>query len=212
MDPTGVTVQGVPWWGVASSTGAPVLLVGGWTLAAGLQRRPFDPVSETISGLMAVGATDRWVMTTAFLAVGVCYIITGAALRPAAWAGRVVLIAGAAAGMMVAVNPEPAAGGGTAAHAAWASLGLAGLAAWSAFAWRRGSPVPWGLRPKACFSAIAVQLILLAWFVAELISGAGQDGLAERVVALAQAAWPLTVVLSCLGRPGQPRPPTPTWR
>jgi len=57
--------------------------------------------------------------------------------------------------------------------------------------------VPWGLRPTSSFAAIAVQLILLAWFVAELVTGAGQIGLAERVVGAAQATWPLVVVLSC---------------
>jgi hypothetical protein len=196
-------MRGIPWWGVVSSAAAPVLLAGGWTVAAGLQRRPFDPVAETVSGLMAVGATDRWVMTTAFLAVGACYIVTGAALRPAAPAGRLVLIAGAAAGMLVAANPEPAVGGGTVSHAIWAALGFAGLAAWPAWAWRRGSSVPWGLRPGVCSGAIAVELILLAWFVAELITGAGQVGLAERAVGLEQALWPLAVVLSCRSQRGR---------
>jgi hypothetical protein len=37
---------------------------------------------------------------------------------------------------------------------------------------------------------------LLAWFGAELITGAGQVGLAERVLGAAQASWPLAVVLS----------------
>ena len=92
---------------------------------------------------MAVDATDRWVMTTAFLQVGACYIITGTALRPARLAGRLILIAGAAAGMLVAANPQPAAGGGSVPHAIWAALGFAGLAAWPAGACQRGSPAPW---------------------------------------------------------------------
>jgi hypothetical protein len=192
-----MTVPSVPWWGVASSAAAPVLLVGGWTVAAGLQPRTFDPVTDTVSGLMAAGATDRWVMTTAFLAVGVCYLITGVALRPAAPAGRLILIAGTAAGMMAAANPEPAGSGGSVSHAIWASLGFAGLAAWPARAWRQGSPVPWGLRPGFCLGAVAVQLILLAWFVAEILIGAKQIGLAERVVGIDQALCPLAVVLSC---------------
>jgi hypothetical protein len=64
-------------------------------------------------------------------------------------------------------------------------------------AWRHGRPVPWGLWPAVCFGAVAVQLILLAWFLAELVSGTGQVGLAERVAGAAQAIWPLAVVLSC---------------
>lgn len=191
-----VTVAEVPWWGVVSSAAAPVLLVGGWTVAA--EHQPaFNPVTETVSVLMAMGATDRWMMTTAFLAVGVCYIVTGAALRPAGLAGRLILIAGAATGMVVAANPVTAGGGGSVWHAFWASLGFAGLAAWPAGAWRRGPSVPWGLRPGVCFGAVAVQLILLAWFIAELVLGGGQAGLAERAVGVAQALCPLVVVLSC---------------
>ena len=30
-------VRGVPWWGVLSSVAAPVVLIGGWTVAAALQ-------------------------------------------------------------------------------------------------------------------------------------------------------------------------------
>ena len=192
-----MTVSDVPWWGVISSAAAPVLLVGGWTVAAERQPPSFDPVSDTVSELMAVDATDRWVMTTAFLAVGICYIITGTALRPARLAGRLILITGAVAGMLVAANPQPAVGGGSVPHAIWAALGFAGLAAWPAGAWRRGSSAPWGLRPGFCFGAVAIQLILLTWFAAEIATGAGQAGLAERVVGVDQVLCPLTVVLSC---------------
>jgi hypothetical membrane protein len=181
------------------------LLIAGGTIAAMLQPASFNPVAETVSALAALGATDRWVMTLVFVAVGVCDAITGAALRPAAPAGRLILIGGAVAGMLVAANPEHA-GSGSVSHAVWASAGVAGLAAWPAGAWRRGPLMPWGLRPAVCFGAVAVQLILVAWFVAELVTGAGQVGLAERVVGAAQAIWPLVVVLSCRrARAGQPR-------
>jgi len=46
-------------------------------------------------------------------------------------------------------------------------------------------------------SAAGILLGLLAWFGAEQITGAGQVGLAERVLGVAQASWPLAVVLSC---------------
>jgi hypothetical protein len=54
-----VGVRSVPWWGLVSSAAAPVLLVGGWTLAAGLQPGSFDAVAGTISSLAAEGAADR---------------------------------------------------------------------------------------------------------------------------------------------------------
>jgi len=91
----------VPWWGVISSAAAPVLLVSGWSAAASLQPR-FDQVADTVSALAAPGATDRWVMTLTFLVVGGCYIVTALALRPAGPAGRLILIIGALAGMLVA--------------------------------------------------------------------------------------------------------------
>ncbi len=173
---------------------SPALLVGGWTVAAMMQARPFNPVAETVSALAALGATDRWLMTLVFLAVGACDAITGLALRPAA-PGRLMLIAGGIAGMMVADSPDRA--GGAISHGIWATTGLVALAIWSAGAWRRGPLVPWGLRPATCLCTVAVMLILLAWFGAELLSGTRQAGLAERVVGGTQAAWPFVVVVSC---------------
>jgi hypothetical protein len=78
----GWDVPDVPWWGLVSSAAAPVLMVAGWTVAASLQPQ-YDPVAETVSALAAPGATDRWLMTLTFLAVGACYIVTALALRPA---------------------------------------------------------------------------------------------------------------------------------
>jgi hypothetical protein len=66
-----------------------------------------------------------------------------------------------------------------------------------AWAWRRGSAVPWALRPAVAAAAVAMLLALVLWFGIELVLGAGQIGLAERVAGGAQAVWPLAVVLSC---------------
>src|SRR5271169_2465117 len=103
----GSAVRDVPWWGLVSSAAAPVLMISGWTVAASLQPQ-YDPVADTVSALAAQGATDRWVMTLTFLLVGGCYIVTALALRPARTLGRLMLIAGALGGMLVAANPEHA--------------------------------------------------------------------------------------------------------
>ena len=171
-------------------------MIGGWTLAASLQPQ-YDPVADTVSALAAQGATDRWVMTLTFLLVGGCYIVTALALRPAGAAGRLILIAGAVAGLMVAANPEHPGDPYPVPHIIAASAGLAGLVTWPAGAWRRGSAVPWGLRPAVAAAAVAVLFALVLWFGAELVLGAGQVGLAERVAGGVQAAWPVAVVLSC---------------
>jgi len=195
-------MQEVPWWGAVSSAAAPVFMVGGWTAAADLQPR-FDAVSETVSSLAAPGATDRWVMTLTFVVVGLCYVVTALALRPARTTGRLILIAGAVAGMLVAVNPEHPGDPYPWPHIICASIGLAGVATWPAGAWRRGAAVPWALRPGVAATAVAVLLALVAWFAVELVTGSSQTGLAERVAGAAQALWPLTVVLSCEVAPGR---------
>ncbi|MBA2310412.1 MAG: DUF998 domain-containing protein, partial [Pseudonocardiales bacterium] len=56
-------MRSVPWWGVLSSAAAPVLLIGGWTVAAVRQPAVFDSTVDTISALAALDATDRVVMT-----------------------------------------------------------------------------------------------------------------------------------------------------
>jgi hypothetical membrane protein len=192
-----VVMRGVPWWGLVSSAAAPVLLAGGWTLAAGLQPGSFDAVASTISSLAAVGAADRWVMTLALAGTGACYVVTGLALRPAALAGRLVLISGGAATLLVAAFPETAGHGGSLPHTLFAAAGFAALALWPLAARQRGPWAPAWLRPGACASAAGVLLGLLVWFGTELIGGGQQVGLAERALAGAEAVWPLAVVLAC---------------
>jgi hypothetical membrane protein len=189
-------MRGVAWWGVVSAVAAPVLLIGGWTVAAGLQPH-FDPVADTVSALAAIGATDRWVMNLVFVLVGACYVITALALRTAKTPGRLILMAGAIAGMLVAANPEHAGGFGSVPHFVFASLGFAGLTLWPAAAAKKSPGAPWGLRVAPAVAAVVLQFALLAWFGTELIVGGGQVGLAERIMGAAQAAWPLAVVLSC---------------
>ena len=62
------------------------------------------------------------------------------------------------------------------------------------------TPAP-ARKPARCSEtgrrAAGMLLGLLVWFGAELIAGGRQFGLAERVLAGAQAVWPLAVVLAC---------------
>ncbi len=192
-----MSVRDVPWWGIVSSATPPVLLVAGWTIAASLQSRPYDPVADTVSALAGIGATDRWVMTLAFAMVGACYIVTGLALRPARAAGRLILMAGGIAGILVAATPVHMGDGAPVLHILWAAVAVAALAVWPVAASHRGPAVPWALRPEVSAWAGVIFLVLLAWFGMELITSAGQDGLAERVLGEAQAAWPFVVVMSC---------------
>jgi hypothetical protein len=200
-------VLSVPWWGMVSAVVAPALLISGWTFAAGLQRGTYNAVADTVSALAAEGAADRWVMTLAFLVAGVFEVVTGLSLRPAAAAGRLILMAGGVAGVLVAASPEPAGGGGSVRHMSVAAAGLVALAAWPAAARRRGPSVPWGLRPAVSAVASAVLLAVLLWFGAELLTSGGQAGLAERLLGGVETLWPVLVILSCrLSRPGTQPP------
>jgi hypothetical protein len=188
----------VPWWGVVSAAAAPVALIGGWTWAAARQPGGFDPVAGTISALAGRGATDRWLMTSALLALGACHVTTAAALRPGAAGGRVLLAVGGVATVGVAGFPLPA-DGGSVPHGVAAAVAFGALAGWPALIGRRGVLRPYGLPPVACGAAAGVLLGLVGWFAAELRGGA-EVGLAERAAAGAQALCPLLVVLAVRSR------------
>src|SRR5262249_2141034 len=137
----------VPWWTVVSSAAAPLLLTGGWAVAGELQPGHYDPVRQSVSVLAGMGASDRWVMTLAFVFPGIASMATGLGMHPAAPAGRLILLAAGLAGMLVAASPEPPGGGFSLEHAAWSTVGFALLAAWPLAGWQRGPGVPWALRP-----------------------------------------------------------------
>jgi hypothetical membrane protein len=195
----------VPWWGVVSSGIAPVLLIAGWTIAADLQPVPFDAVSRSISTLAAEGMPYRWIVTLAILGVGICNIVTGLALRPAADGGRLLLIAGGVCGMLIAANPQYL-GGGSLAHETSSLACTVIMTVWPAAAIRRTPGAPLGLRPRVAWAAVGVNLALLLWFAAELLNGP-ELGLAERTVTAYQALWPLFVVLTVvIARPRAAQP------
>ena len=199
MDTHRVTDRAVPRWAVWSSATAPVLLIGGWTVAQARQPAGFDPVRDTISALAGLGATDRWIMTSALAGVGACHVATALGLRAASAPGRVVLGAGGLATLLVAALPLPAGGGPAVAHGVMAGIAFGGLGLWPALSWR---PLPrrrcrpaLAVRGSVALTATALLLLLVGWFVIELVVG-GRVGLAERCAAGAQALWPLVAVLS----------------
>lgn len=189
-------VPAVPWWARASSLLAPVLLIGGWTVAAAIQPGGFDSTQGTISALAGLAATDRWVMTLAIAGTGACHLVTASGLRPAARPGRVLLALGGAATLLVAAFPLPSAEGRSTPHGISAFVAFLALSLWPLAAWQRGAAVPWGLRPAVSVAAGAVLLVLLAAFGVALAAGGG-IGLTERLAAGAQAVWPALVVASC---------------
>ena len=136
-------------------------------------------------------------MTFAFLIAGACELATGLALRPAASAGWLVLTAGGAAGMLVAASLEPAGGGSSVRHTVAAVAGPGSSCGVADRGPAAGALGAMGTAAGRFGRASAVLLALLLWFGAELVTGAGQADLAERVMGALQAPWPLLVVLSC---------------
>ncbi|MBY8886650.1 DUF998 domain-containing protein [Streptomyces sp. PTM05] len=202
----------VPWWALVSSGFAPVALVAGWWVAEALQGPAYDPVTQTISVLAAVGAPGYWVMTSTLIALGVCHLLTARGLRPAAPAGRLALAGGGVAAIALTLVPAPVSGGSL-RHGAVVVIGFALLALWPVLAAGRGAGVPWGLRPVPTLLVSALMCAGAGWFVLTLLDH-GPTGVAERVLTEAQTLWPLVVVVSCprggtaratSRSPGQPR-------
>jgi hypothetical membrane protein len=181
---------------------APVVLVGGWTLAAARQPRGYDPIRDTISALAAQGATDRWIMTAALAALGLCHLTTAAGLRPARVAGRIVLALGGGATLGVAAFPQPIRGESV-GHTVTATIAFAALALWGLCA-ASSKADSLALAPRVAVVAALVLAGLVLWFVFELHGG--HRGLAERVAAGAEALWPLAVVLTSVRSPRVLRP------
>ncbi|WP_329285113.1 DUF998 domain-containing protein [Streptomyces sp. NBC_00691] len=189
-------MRSVPRWALLSSGCAPLTLVGGWTVAALLEGPAYDPVTQTISVLAAYGAEGSWVMTGAFLALGVCHLLTAWGLRPAARAGRVALAGGGVAAFGVALIPAPSSGGSL-RHGAVVVTGFTLLAVWPVLAALRRGGVPWGLRLTPSVAVSALMALGAVWFLVEM-NRRGSAGVAERLVTCIQSTWPLVVVASCL--------------
>ncbi|KES05026.1 membrane protein [Streptomyces toyocaensis] len=186
----------VPRWVLFSSGCAPVLLIAGWMIAASLEGPGYDPVTQTISVLAAYGASGSWVMNGAFLALGVCHLLTAWGLRAAAAAGRVALAGGGVAAVLVALIPAPGSGGSL-RHGSVAAVGFAFLALWPLLAADGSDGAPWALRPVPASAATTVMAVGAAWFMLEL-HRQGVAGVAERLVTALQSFWPFVVVTSCL--------------
>ncbi|MFG1654225.1 DUF998 domain-containing protein [Micromonospora sp. NPDC049275] len=195
-------MRAVPNWGVATAVAAPVLLVGGWTVAGARQPAGYDPVRDTISELAGHDATDAWIMITALLLLGCCYLAIAAVLHAAGLPSRFLLAVGGVATIALVAFPRPAVGGSL-SHGVAATVAVLALALWpagSALRLPRGPDtahprVPWAFRRGVALSATLVLLALFGWFAFEVTNGS-RTGLAERVTAVGVSLWPLLAVLS----------------
>ncbi|UQX89001.1 DUF998 domain-containing protein [Jatrophihabitans telluris] len=169
-----------PWvW--FSATLAPILLIGGWTVAQSRQPSGYDPVRDTISALAAHHATDAWIMTAGLAGLGACHLITAFGWGDCGPVARAVLGLGGAATLVVAASPQPAA-----AHVPAAAIGFLALAIWPAFTPRGFGAARW----------LSLALVfLLGWFATTLALGS-LVGLSERVLAGTQALTPVGLLIA----------------
>jgi hypothetical membrane protein len=186
----------VSWWAVLSSACAPALLLAGSTLAAAVQGRGYNPVSQTISVLASGNTAGYWVLTTMLIALGACHLATAWGLRAAALAGRLALAGGGMSAMLLALFPAPRTGGSF-SHGSVVAIGFSLLTLWPVLASDRRADAPWGLRTVPSLVVSTLMVLGAAWFLIELQTH-GAAGVAERVLTAAQSLWPVVVVVSCL--------------
>jgi len=170
-------------WAMVSATLAPIALIGGWSLAESRQPPGYDPVRDSISALAAHGATDRWTMTAGLTVLGVCHVVTASGLTEARAGGRALLTLGGVATVLVSALPQPAGG-----HVVAATIAFVALALWPAAALVPGRRIAGVVATTALFA-------LLAWLAVQL-RGGDLLGLSERILAAAEAVWPLAVALT----------------
>ena len=180
-------------WAVVSTALAPLVMIGAWLLAEALQPPSYSPLHSSISGLAALGATDRWIVTSALFLVGACYFVTAGCLPRLRGPGRIVLLVAGISSIGIALAPQPA-NGSNAMHLVWTCLGAAAITIWPALTASRASPPPI-LRPRTAVAVTVVFFILSAWLVAETQHGSAL-GLTERLVTGVQMTWPLVVALA----------------
>lgn len=210
-------MSAVPRWALLSAAGAPLFLIGGWTLAQAAQPDGFDPVRQTISALAAADADQRWIMTVGLAGLGICHLATALGLVVAAPAGRGLLALGGLATLVLVAFPQHP-GGGSTTHVVAAGVAFVALAVWPALAvpHRAAPPLdrvrrdpPDGSTPLVRWAALAVTaalLGLLGWFAVEFFTDGARIGLTERLVAAAEAVVPLAAVLAALASGRRPGP------
>lgn len=176
-------VRTVAWW---SAGLAPVALVGGFLLAQSRQRPGFDPFRDTLSSLAAHPAVDPWIMTTGFVVLGACHVVTSSGCPAAGRLARAVFAVGGLAVLVVAASPQPAV-----LHVPAAGVNFVALALWPAL-------MPGGLR-RVGVPLSVLNAALLLWFFVALRSD-DYVGLSERVLAVSEALTPLAVLLAARAR------------
>ena len=190
-------------WAAVSTALAPLVMLGAWLVAEALQPPSYSPLHSSISGLAALGATDRWIVTSALFLVGACYFVSAGCLPSLRRSARIVLLIAGISSIGIAFSPQPE-DGSSAMHLVWTCLGAAAITVWPAFTASRAPSPPLILRARGAVAVTAVFLVLSAWLVAETQHGSAL-GLTERLVTGIQITWPFVVALALQKAQGRER-------
>jgi hypothetical membrane protein len=181
-------------WALVSTALAPLVMIGAWLVAEALQPPSYSPLHSSISGLAAIGATDRWIVTGALFLVGACYCATAGCLPALRRPARIALLIAGISSVGIAVSPQPASGSNP-MHLVWTCVGAAAITVWPAFTASRAPSPPLILRARVAVAVTVVFLAASAWLIAETQHGSAL-GLTERLVTGVQLSWPFLVALA----------------
>ena len=192
----------IPWWVLTCAGLCSTLLTSAWLIADALQPATYSPVHQTVSVLAGHAGAHRWIVTTALVLVGACYVLTALGMTVLRMSARVGLVVSGAAATGVALCPEPVKGT-TTQHMAFTTVGAAAIAVWPALTVRRGPGVSAVVSVPVTTAATAVFMGLLAWLFFEAQTD-GRVGLAERLDSSIQALWPFVVAVALRSLPTRP--------
>jgi hypothetical protein len=190
----------VPVWALACTALIPIILTSGWVIADAVQPSSYSPMHKTVSVTAGYAGTDRWIVTTALLIAGACYLAAALGLATLRRSARVALVVSGIASIGIAGSPEPVEGSSF-RHMVFTTVGAGMIAIWPALTARRG------LRPSQLTSipfalaASTVFLAMLGWLYVETRNGS-MLGLAERLDSSLQVTWPFVVALSLFRKRG----------
>ena len=188
----------VPPWALVSAITAPSILVTSATLARLVTDSRYDPIGQTMSVLAGSGRSE-WIMTAGFVLSALAQIVTAAGLFVLRPLSRVALAVAGCCALAVAALPVSVNTTATAHVLATGAGGIA-LALLPVFSMSAGARAPVLCSTKWAVAASAVMFALLVWVCYTALQG-GALGLAERVTAVGELAWPLAEVVVARGSP-----------
>jgi hypothetical protein len=173
---------------------SPALLTIAWLIADAVQPTSYSPVRQTVSVLAGHAGTDRWIVTGALYAIGICHLATAAGLHAVPARARVGLVVAGLAAIGIAASPQPV-NGSRAQHLVFTAIGALAITVWPALAAQRRAPASILVSARISAAVSLAFLTLLAWTAVETQGGASL-GLAERVSSAIQTGWPLAVAVT----------------